>query len=59
MKIWNGNPDAALQYFISQRYIDALQKLGDSPASRMIVVPTDFSNIAGALTAITEVIKKD
>ena len=54
-----GNPDAALQYFISQRYIDALQKLGDSPASRMIVVPTDFSNIAGALTAITEVIKKD
>ena len=37
---------------------DALQKLGDSPAARMIVVPTDFSNFAGALGAITEMMNK-
>ena len=53
-----GKPEAALQYFIAQRYIDALQKLGDSPAARMIVVPTDFSNFAGALGAITEMMNK-
>jgi regulator of protease activity HflC (stomatin/prohibitin superfamily) len=40
-----GNPEAALQYFVAQRYVDALQKLGESPAARMIVVPTEFSNI--------------
>ena len=53
-----GKPEAALQYFIAQRYIDALQKLGDSPAARMIVVPTDFSNFAGSLGAITEMMNK-
>jgi regulator of protease activity HflC (stomatin/prohibitin superfamily) len=52
-----GNPEAALQYFVAQRYVDALQKLGESPAARMIVVPTEFSNLAGTMTAITEMMK--
>ncbi|MFN5926948.1 MAG: band-7 C-terminal domain-containing protein, partial [Roseiflexaceae bacterium] len=53
-----GNAEAALQYFVAQRYVDALQKLGDSPAARMIIVPTELSNLAGMMTAITETLKQ-
>jgi regulator of protease activity HflC (stomatin/prohibitin superfamily) len=52
-----GNPQAALQYFIAQRYVDALQKLGDSPAARMIVVPTELTSLGGAMTALNEIMR--
>lgn len=53
-----GKPDAALQYFVAQRYVDALQKMGESPAARMVVVPTEISNLSGALSALTEIMKQ-
>ncbi len=52
-----GNPQAALQYFIAQRYVDALQKLGDSPAARMIVVPTELNTLGGAMTTLNEIMR--
>lgn len=52
-----GNPQAALQYFIAQRYVDALQKLGDSPAARMVVVPTELTSLGGAMTALNEIMR--
>lgn len=52
-----GQPDAALQYFVAQRYVDALQKMGESPAARLVVVPTEISNLSGALGALTEIMK--
>lgn len=53
-----GQPDAALQYFVAQRYVDALQKMGESPAARLVVVPTEISNLSGALGALTEIMKQ-
>jgi acetyltransferase len=52
-----GNPVDIIGDAPVQRYVDALQKLGESPAARMIVVPTEFSNLAGTMTAITEMMK--
>ena len=52
-----GNPQAALQYFVAQRYVDALQKLGESPAARMVVVPTELSTLGGALGTLNELMK--
>jgi regulator of protease activity HflC (stomatin/prohibitin superfamily) len=53
-----GNPDAALQYFVAQRYVDALQKMGESPAARLVVVPAEISSLSGALGALTEIMKQ-
>jgi regulator of protease activity HflC (stomatin/prohibitin superfamily) len=53
-----GRPDAALQYFVAQRYVDALQKMGESPAARMVVVPAEISSLSGALGALTEILKQ-
>jgi len=53
-----GKPDAALQYFVAQRYVDALQKMGESPAARMVVVPAEISSLTGALGALTEIMKQ-
>jgi regulator of protease activity HflC (stomatin/prohibitin superfamily) len=53
-----GQPDAALQYFVAQRYVDALQKMGESPAARLVVVPTEISSLSGALGALTEIMKQ-
>ena len=53
-----GRPDAALQYFVAQRYVDALQKMGESPAARMVVVPAEISSLSGALGALTEIMKQ-
>ena len=39
--------DAALRYFISERYVQAVQALGTNPASQLVVVPMEAAALAG------------
>lgn len=52
-----GNPQA-LNYFLGQKYIDALQGIITSPNQKLLMLPTDVTNVAGALTGIAEIAKE-
>nr|BET44930.1 MAG: SPFH domain-containing protein [Candidatus Aschnera chinzeii] len=49
----------AINYFIAQKYTDALQKIGSSDNNKIIMMPLESSNIIGAISGITELIKNN
>lgn len=55
--IKNGNPQA-LNYFLGQKYIDALQGIITSPNQKLLMLPTDTMNVAGSLAGIAEIAKE-
>lgn len=55
--IKEGNPQA-LNYFLGQKYIDALQGIVTSPNQKLLMLPTDTTNVAGALAGIAEIAKE-
>lgn len=48
----------AINYFIAQKYTDALQKIGSASNSKVIMMPLDASNIMGAIGGIAELISE-
>ncbi len=55
--IKGGNPQA-LNYFLGQKYIEALQGIVTSPNQKLLLLPTDTANVAGALAGIAEIAKE-
>ena len=55
--IADGNVDA-LNYFVAQRYVDAFAKLASAPNQRTLIVPAEFSGLAGALGGVTELLRQ-
>lgn len=55
--IRDGNPQA-LNYFLGQKYIEALQGIITSPNQKLLMLPTDTTNVAGALVGIAEIAKE-
>lgn len=55
--IKGGNPQA-LNYFLGQKYIEALQGIVTSPNQKLLMLPTDTSHVAGALAGIAEIAKE-
>lgn len=55
--IADGNPQA-LNYFLGQKYIEALQGIITSPNQKLLMLPTDTSNVAGSLAGIAEIAKE-
>jgi regulator of protease activity HflC (stomatin/prohibitin superfamily) len=47
----------ALNYFVAQKYVEAFAKLADSPQQRTVVVPADFSGIAGSIAGIASMVQ--
>jgi regulator of protease activity HflC (stomatin/prohibitin superfamily) len=47
----------ALNYFVAQKYVDALQKIASAPNQKVILMPLEASNVIGALGGITELAK--
>lgn len=47
----------ALNYFVAQKYTDALQQIGAANNSKVIMMPLDASNLMGAIGGIAELIK--
>lgn len=47
----------AINYFVAQKYTEALTKIGDSPNSKLVLMPLEASSIIGALGGIGELFK--
>lgn len=47
----------AVNYFIAQKYTDALQQIGSSNNSKVIMMPLEASNLMGAIGGIAELVK--
>jgi regulator of protease activity HflC (stomatin/prohibitin superfamily) len=47
----------ALNYFIAQKYVEALQELAKSPNQKMILMPLETSSLIGTIASIAELTK--
>ena len=47
----------AIHYFVAQKYTEALTKIGDSPNSKLIMMPLEASSLIGAIGGISELFK--
>jgi len=48
----------AINYFVAQKYTDALQQIGSSSNSKVIMMPLDASSLLGSIGGITELLKE-
>lgn len=48
----------AINYFVAQKYTDALQKIGTSQSSKMIMMPLESSSLIGSVAGIAELLKE-
>jgi len=51
-----GNPQA-INYFVAQKYVEALGKLASSNNAKVIMMPLDASSVIGSIGGINELIK--
>ncbi len=54
----SGGDSRAINYFVAQKYVDALGKLAESPNNKIMMIPLEASNVIGALGGITEIAKE-
>ncbi|MGX2948866.1 SPFH domain-containing protein [Frederiksenia canicola] len=47
----------AINYFIAQKYTDALQQIGISENSKVVLMPLEASNLIGSVSGIAELLK--
>ncbi len=52
-----GGGEAALRYFIAQRYVEAFSAMAASPASRLVVVPMEATAMAGGIAQAMELLR--
>ena len=48
----------AINYFIAQRYVDAISKFADSPNQKLVLMPLEASGVIGAIGGIAELAKQ-
>jgi regulator of protease activity HflC (stomatin/prohibitin superfamily) len=51
------NGQAALQYFVSSRYVQAFEAMSTSPGSRLVIVPVESAGLAGGITQALELLR--
>lgn len=49
----------AINYFVAQRYTEALQRIGESNNSKVIMMPLEASSLLGAVGGISELLRSD
>lgn len=47
----------ALNYFIAQKYVDAMLQIGQSPNARLVLMPMETSGLIGTIAGIAELTK--
>lgn len=52
--ITNGS-NTAINYFIAQRYVEALEKLASAPNQKVLMMPVEASGVIGALGGVAEI----
>lgn len=48
----------AINYFVAQKYTDALQKIGEGNNSKVVMMPLDASSLLGSIAGIGELLKE-
>ena len=48
----------AINYFIAQRYVEALQAIGAADNQKLVLMPLEASGVIGAVSGITEIAKQ-
>jgi len=48
----------ALNYFLGQKYVEALQAFAHSTNQKLLILPTDLAGIAGTLGGVGEIVKE-
>jgi regulator of protease activity HflC (stomatin/prohibitin superfamily) len=48
----------AVNYFVAQRYTEALQTIGSAPNQKVILLPLEASNLIGSLAGIAEITRE-
>jgi hypothetical protein len=52
-----GTGSQAVSYFLGQKYIEALAKMGTSSTSKLIFMPLDAAGVMGTVGGIMELVK--
>lgn len=47
----------ALHYFVAQKYVEAMAQIGQSPGSRLVLMPADFGGLVSTVAGIAELSK--
>ncbi|MGI1670560.1 MAG: SPFH/Band 7/PHB domain protein [Neptuniibacter sp.] len=55
--IAQGNPQA-LNYFVAQKYTEALQSIGAGENSKVVMMPLEASSVIGSVAGISELLKE-
>jgi regulator of protease activity HflC (stomatin/prohibitin superfamily) len=55
--ISEGNPQA-INYFVAQKYIEALTAIGSAENSKIVMMPLEASSVIGSVAGITDLLKE-
>jgi regulator of protease activity HflC (stomatin/prohibitin superfamily) len=55
--ISSGNVQA-VNYFVAQRYVEALTSIGTAPNSKLVLLPLEASGIAGSIAGIVDIVRQ-
>ena len=48
----------AINYFVAQKYVEALGHIGASPNSKVFMLPVDATGVMGAIGGVTEIVRQ-
>lgn len=48
----------AIQYFLGVKYVEALQKIGTSDNSKLVLMPIEAAGVTGAVAGVSELLKQ-
>ncbi|MDH3830828.1 MAG: SPFH/Band 7/PHB domain protein [Gammaproteobacteria bacterium] len=48
----------AVNYFVAQKYVDALQHIGSAPNQKLVLMPLEASSVIGSIAGIAELAKE-
>jgi regulator of protease activity HflC (stomatin/prohibitin superfamily) len=55
--IASGNVNA-INYFVAQKYVDALQHIGSAPNQKLVLMPLEAGSVIGSVAGIAEIAKE-
>ena len=47
-----------VEYFIAQKYVEALKGIATSPNQKVLMMPLDTTNVIGSIAGIAELLSK-
>ncbi|PWG74960.1 paraslipin, partial [Enterococcus hirae] len=48
----------AVNYFVAQKYVEALGKIGDSDNTKVFMIPVEASSVIGSVAGVGEIVKE-